>query len=201
MSEAKPPADAAKKKSKLPLIIGLVVGVVVLIGGTAVAVMLFVKGSQPPAAAAEPAAEHEAAPAKKEGDAKGGHGEAPKGGHEPAKKGGGHASGGHAKGGDVVSAEIPPVVVDLSSTHGDRTRHLKVGLVAELADGSNIDDFKPLLPRAREAALSYLRTLTYEEVSDPSRFLEIKQELSQRVTEAIGQERVSRILLVDFVSQ
>jgi flagellar basal body-associated protein FliL len=100
----------------------------------------------------------------------------------------------------IVSVEIPAVVVDLRDADG-RIRHLKVGMAAELGDAVTVEEFKLVIPRGREAMLSYLRTLTFEEVSDPARYVGIKDELSKSVTEAIGAERMHRVLLVDFVLQ
>lgn len=100
----------------------------------------------------------------------------------------------------VVSAKFEPLVVDMRGRRGE-VHHLKVGLAAELAEGVLEDDFLRVQPRGREAAISYLRTLTLEDVTDPKKYSTIKNDLSQRVAEAVGEERVVRILLVDFVAQ
>jgi flagellar basal body-associated protein FliL len=65
----------------------------------------------------------------------------------------------------------------------------------------NVEEFKLLSPRGREATLSYLRSLTFEEVSDPAKYASIKDEISKRMIESIGADKVHRILLVDFVLQ
>lgn len=101
---------------------------------------------------------------------------------------------------EIVSVDIAPIVVDLRDADG-RLRHLKVGMSAELPKTANLDAFKLLAPRGREASLSYLRSLTFEEVSDPKRYLTIKEELSRGFSEAVGAERVNRVLLIDFVLQ
>jgi flagellar FliL protein len=173
--EAEKPADAAPKKSKMGLIIGLVIALVTLVGGSVAGAVL-----GPRLLGGGAAAESHAAPAKGSGE----------GAHEK----------GAAEKEKIVSVDIPPIVVDLRDTDS-RTRHLKVGLAAELADGVAIEDFKLVTPRAREACLSYLRSLTFDDVSDPTRFGSIKDEISKRVTEAVGAERVHRILLIDFVLQ
>lgn len=100
----------------------------------------------------------------------------------------------------LVSVDVPPIIVDLRDGDG-RIRHLKVGFVAELSDGVSIEDFRQMSPRGREASLSYLRSLSFEEVSDPRQFALIKGELAKRVTDAVGAHRVSRLLLTDFVLQ
>lgn len=165
---------AAAPKSKLGLVIGVVFALVTLVGGSVAGAVLGPRllGAAPPA---EGAATGEPAT----------EGGAPKPPAAPLK---------------VVPVEFPALVVDLRDEDG-RVRHLKVGLIAELPETVTVDDFKLVMPRGREASLSYFRSLTFEEVSDPKQYEKIKTELSKRVTEAVGAERVHRILLVDFVSQ
>lgn len=139
------------------------------------------------------APEGEAAEEEEEAPAHGSKSEESKGGHETKGKKG-HASE------KIVSVEISPIVVDLRDADG-RIRHLKVGLAAELGEAVNVEEFKLVSPRGREATLSYLRSLTFEEVSDPARYAGIKDEIGKRMTDAIGADKVHRILLVDFVLQ
>jgi flagellar FliL protein len=167
----KKPEEAPKKKSKLGLIIGVVLALVTLVGGSVAGAVLGPKLLGGQESAHAPA------------------GKAAEGAHEgpvtPEK---------------IVSVDIPPLVVDLRDAEG-RIHHLKVGLAAELGDGVTIEDFKLYTPRGREACLSYLRSLSLEDVSDPARYSGIKDEISKRVTEAMGAERIHRLLLVDFVLQ
>ena len=100
----------------------------------------------------------------------------------------------------IVTAEIPAVVADLRDPDG-RIRHVKVGLTAELADKVSVEEFRLVIPRGREAALTYVRSLAFEDVADPRHFLAIKAELSKRVTKEVGEERVHRMMLTDFVLQ
>jgi flagellar basal body-associated protein FliL len=174
MADEQNSAAAAPKKSKLGLVIGAVFALVTLVGGSVAGAVLGPKlmGTAPPV---EGAADGEPRA----------EGAAPKPALAPVK---------------VVPVEFPSLVVDLRDEEG-RVRHLKVGLIAELPETVTVDEFKLVMPRGREASLSYFRSLTFEEVSDPKQYEKIKAELSKRVTEAVGADRVHRILLVDFVSQ
>lgn len=118
--------------------------------------------------------------------------------HNPAA--GAEASQAPATPEKIVLVEMAPIIVDLRDGEG-RIRHLKVGLTAELTPTFLPENFKLVSPRGREASLSYLRSLSFEEVSDPKRYALIKDELGKRVTEAIGPGRIHRLLLVDFVLQ
>jgi flagellar basal body-associated protein FliL len=169
------PAEAPKK-SKTGLIIGIAIAVVTLVGGSVAGAVLgprLLGGSESAA-------------------------ESGKGEHKSDGKSDGKAKAGEKE--KIVSVEIPAIVVDLRDSEG-RIRHLKVGVAAELADGVTAEEFKLVTPRGREATLSYLRSLSFEDVSDPAHYQGIKEEISKRMGEAIGADRVQRVLLVDFVLQ
>jgi flagellar basal body-associated protein FliL len=186
--EAEKAAAPAAKKSKTGLIIGIVIALVTLVGGSVAGAVLGPKllgGSDDHEAAAEDEGDGESEGAHESG----GHEAKPK----PKKGKKGHDE-------KIVSVDINPIVVDLRDGDG-RIRHLKVGLAAELAETANVEEFKLMSPRGREATLSYLRSLTFEEVADPARYTSIKDEISKRMIEAIGTDKVQRILLVDFVLQ
>lgn len=182
--EADKAAAPATKKSKTGLIIGIVIALVTLVGGSVAGAVLGPKllgGEDHEAAEAEEEEATESAHASSEPEAK------------PKKKGKGKEE-------KIISVDINPIVVDLRDSDG-RLRHLKVGLAAELGETANVEEFKLMSPRGREATLSYLRSLTFEDVADPARYASIKDEISKRMIDAIGAERVQRILLVDFVLQ
>jgi flagellar basal body-associated protein FliL len=196
--EAEKPADAAAapKKSKMGLIIGVIIALVTLVGGSVAGAVLGPKllgGSSDD---------------REEGSSEGGHGKGAKGekgekSHksEKSEKKGSHGDDDEDEAPEqIVTSDIPAIVVDLRDTEG-RIRHLKVGLTAELGDKVTAEEFKLVIPRGREAALTYLRSLTFEDVADSQRFMAIKDELSKRVTEAVGEERVHRMMLTDFVLQ
>jgi flagellar basal body-associated protein FliL len=181
----KPAEGAAPKKGKVGLIIGIVIAGVTLVGGSVAGAVLGPKllggsdeSAEKPSKSEKSSKSHKSESSDKEES----HGED---GEGPEK---------------ITNFDVAPVVVDLRDVDG-RIRHLKVGLTAELADKVTNEDFKLYSPRGREALLVYLRTLTFEDVSDPQRFPVIKDEIAKRVTEAVGDERVHRIMLTDFVLQ
>lgn len=168
-------APAPAKKSKLGLIVGVVVAVVTLVGGALAGAVLgprLLGGDAPKAAGAE--------------------------GEEPEAEAGSGSSKGEPE--KIVTVSFPPVVVDLRD-QDERIRHLKVGVDVELPELTVMEEFRLYIPRARDAMLTYLRSLTYEEVTDPTRYAAIKEELSTRVSEAVGKKRIKRLLIVEFVSQ
>lgn len=101
--------------------------------------------------------------------------------------------------------ELSPIVVDIRAADGT-THHLKVALSAEVAgeggEGEKAkEEMAMVMPRGREAAISYLRSLTYEEVTSPHSFEKIKAELSKRIVEVLEEAHVVGVLVTDFVSQ
>ena len=184
--EAEKPADAAPKKGKMGLIIGIVIAVVTLVGGSVAGAVLGPKLLGGGSDDGEAEEKHE----KPEKSHKSEKSEKSEGGHGDSEGAPEH----------IITADIPSVVVDLRDNEG-RIRHLKVGLTAELGDKVTAEEFKLFVPRGREAALTYLRSLAFEDVSDPQHFVAIKDELSKRVSEAVGEERVHRMMLTDFVVQ
>ena len=76
-----------------------------------------------------------------------------------------------------------------------------VVLAAEVPPEAPKEDVENLMPRGREAAIGFLRALTYEEATSPGSFEKIKTELAKKIVEAVGEKRVAAIILTDFVVQ
>jgi flagellar basal body-associated protein FliL len=127
MSEETPAVAApVPKKSKTGLIIGIVIAMVTLVGGSVAGAVLGPKLLGSPDDSAD---EGESAPAheggKSEDEGKSSHAGKGKKGKEGEK---------------IVSVDIPPIVVDLRDGDG-RLRHLKVGMAAELGETVNAEEF------------------------------------------------------------
>jgi flagellar basal body-associated protein FliL len=100
--------------------------------------------------------------------------------------------------GEVISFQ--PIVVDVQDKDGV-IHHLKVGLAIEMPHGKVEAELKNYTPRGREAAIALLRSKEWDEITSAKLFAALKKELSEHVSEAIGKERVSRVLVTDFVAQ
>jgi flagellar FliL protein len=98
------------------------------------------------------------------------------------------------------TSEFAPIVVDTRSEDG-AIHHLKVVISVELPETVKKEEFMKYAPRAREAAITYLRSEPFEIISAPQKFEDVRKELSTRIIEAVGQKRISRVLVVDFVAQ
>jgi flagellar basal body-associated protein FliL len=104
--------------------------------------------------------------------------------------------------GGVVAFE--PIVVNLASKGDDEEHHLKVTLSLETPEGGGHgaeEEMKKYTPRGREAAIRFLRAQPLERVTDPKEYEKLSSELGEKVKEAMGKERVARVLVTDFVTQ
>jgi flagellar basal body-associated protein FliL len=93
-----------------------------------------------------------------------------------------------------------PLIVDVRDQKS-QPHHMKVGLTVELTDGMKKEEFEKLQPRGREAAISFLRGRTFEELTEPSQFDVITKELNQRVIKAMGEKHTTRVIITDYVAQ
>jgi flagellar basal body-associated protein FliL len=100
----------------------------------------------------------------------------------------------------LQSLEFASIVVDVHSADGV-SHHLRVSLAAEVPLTVSKEEVQSMMPRSREAAIGYLRSLTYEQATAPHSFEKVKEELSKRIVESIGEKRVAEILVTDFVAQ
>ena len=96
--------------------------------------------------------------------------------------------------------ELPALIVDIRTSTGE-VHHLKLAMAIELSKPVPEEEQKKLIVRAKDAALSYLRTLTYDEVTSQEKFDGIKKELNDRIGKAMGHGRVNRVLFTEYVVQ
>lgn len=100
--------------------------------------------------------------------------------------------------GEIV--ELSPIIVDVRASDNS-LRHMKVQLVVELAKTKTGEEFKKLVPFAREASIGYLRTQDFDRLSDPKSFEAVRGEIEAAVIEAVGKNQARRVLITDFVVQ
>lgn len=103
--------------------------------------------------------------------------------------------------GPISVMPLEPVVVDVRGKDEDDIRHLKVGLSLEFGVKVPAEEIKSRIPRARQATITYLRARDFASLTDPKRFATVSKEIGDTVTEAMGKDRVSRVVLTDYVAQ
>jgi flagellar basal body-associated protein FliL len=184
-------APVEKKKGKGPLI-GIIIAAVLVVGaGAAGAVMgpkFFAKPVPTKTADGEAESEDDKASEDKAADEK-----ADEADEEHVEK---KSAAGEVK--EITN--LAPIVVDTRSADG-QVRHLKIALSIEHPDTIKEAEFKAYVPRAREAAIWYLRTHDFEELSSPKNFDKLRKDLNDNIINAVGKKRARRVLITDFVAQ
>lgn len=185
------PAKAKGGKKKLFLILGVLV--VVLCGGGAG--FLLTDGFGLLASAAETAhddgGDDHTAAADDHGS---GHGD--KGGHAapaPRSHGGEH-------GDEVQFVTITELLVNLRSD-GNRPRFLKLVVAFEIADENAAAALEKFTPRIVDSFQIYLRSLSTEDLNEPSSVFRLKENLIARTNSAIAPAMVSDVLVKEMLVQ
>jgi len=190
-------APVEKKKGKGPLI-GMIVAAVLVVGAGAAGAVMGPKFFAKPAPTKPAEGEAESEDDKASGDEKAADEEKPA---EDAADDGEKAAEHKSAAGEVKEVtNLAPIVVDTRSADG-QVRHLKIALSIEHPDTMKEAEFKAYVPRAREAAIWYLRTHDFEELSSPKNFDKLRKELNENILNAVGKKRARRVLITDFVAQ
>jgi flagellar basal body-associated protein FliL len=97
------------------------------------------------------------------------------------------------------TVQLDPFLVTIN----DATKHshpMKVTLAIEFDEKVKEEAPRTFVPRARDACLSYLRTLSFEDASDLEHAPKFRTELQAQLKEA-GVSNVERLLITDLVIQ
>ena len=101
----------------------------------------------------------------------------------------------------AVFLDMPEVLVNLSSTGGDRTQYLKVKVVLELPDQAVSAQIQPVMPRLTDTFQTYLRELRPTDLDGSAGLYRLKEELTRRVNAAIAPNRINAVLFKEIVVQ
>jgi flagellar protein FliL len=101
----------------------------------------------------------------------------------------------------VVFLDMPDVLVNLSSSGGDRTQYLKVKVTLELPDQAMSAQIQPVMPRLMDAFQTYLRELRPTDLDGSAGLYRLKEELTRRVNASIAPGRINAVLFKEIVVQ
>ncbi len=93
-----------------------------------------------------------------------------------------------------------PIVVDVKNKRGEM-HHMRVGVTVELAEKTTKEEFERYQPRGREAAIGYLRSKSFDELTEATEFENIAKQLNDTIIRAMGERRCNRVVITDFVAQ
>ncbi len=94
---------------------------------------------------------------------------------------------------------LEPFVLGMFDKDG-KSHAIRIAIAIEFDSHAKEDDIKKLVPRVRDATLTQLRTLTFEQAIDPAGMEKLRTALLERLKTA-GAANAERILLTDLVVQ
>jgi flagellar basal body-associated protein FliL len=110
--------------------------------------------------------------------------------HEAPEKAAHHAPG--------PTVSLDPFLVTLHDAN-HKTHPMKMTVAIEF-DPTSHEDFKPYVPRLRDALLVHVRGLAYEEVIDSAHGEKLRTELLEKCKH-VGASGAEKVLITDFVIQ
>ncbi|ETX15014.1 flagellar basal body protein FliL [Roseivivax halodurans JCM 10272] len=186
MSDATAEAEAPRKASKMPLILGLVLALAGGGGGYfAVSSGMLLSGGDGGQKAGEThGSDGHDTPAKDDGHATdAGHGDA-------------HAGSGPVTLGEFAFVELPPLVI--SMIPGAQTTHLRFRATLEVP-AQYAEEVSAMTPRVLDAMNGYLRALSASDIEARDALLVIRAQLTRRVQLVLGREKMRDLLVLEFV--
>jgi flagellar FliL protein len=100
-----------------------------------------------------------------------------------------------------IFVDMPDVLVNLSSSGGERTQYLKVKIALELPDDAVSAQIQPIMPRLLDTFQTYLRELRATDLDGSAGLYRLKEELTRRVNAAIAPNKVNAVLFKEIVVQ
>ena len=100
---------------------------------------------------------------------------------------------------DTVMVELEPFVVNLADPLG--RRYLRTTLEVEAVNRSAANELEDQRPQVRDAILLLLSSKTFEDLRTMDRKIHLRNELVERLNQAIGQNKVYKDYFTEFVVQ
>ncbi len=101
----------------------------------------------------------------------------------------------------VAFFDVPDLLVNLTSSSGERTQYLKVKGVLELPDQAMTAQVQPVMPRVMDTFQTYLRELRPSDLDGSAGIYRLREELTRRVNAAIAPSHVNAVLFKEIVVQ
>lgn len=178
-TETAPPASPAPRRSRLPLIIGIVLALVGA-GGGFMATRLGLFGSPSGEQGAEAADSHDAATSHGSDD---GHGTAADG-----------ESG--SEGSSVAFVPLDPLIVNIDSDTGRRFLRMVAQIEAAAGHRAEVEAIKP---RFVDVLNGYLRAVDFSDLKDPQALDLLRGQMLRRLQTVAGDGVIRDLLIMEFI--
>ncbi|HIJ59116.1 MAG TPA: flagellar basal body protein FliL [Nitrospirae bacterium] len=100
---------------------------------------------------------------------------------------------------ETVNFALDPFVVNLSDLAGNR--FLKVSVQLELANAKLLDLAKAKVPQMRDTIITLLTSKSSDTLIAPEGKLQLKDEITIRLNQVMGEGNVKNVFLTEFVMQ
>jgi flagellar FliL protein len=97
--------------------------------------------------------------------------------------------------------DVPEMMVNLTGQPGERVQYLKVKVVLEVKDATQVAKITPSMPRVTDIFQTYLRELRASDLNGSAGLFRLKEELTRRVNAAVAPSEVAAVLFKEVVIQ
>ncbi|OAF13636.1 flagellar basal body-associated protein FliL [Bradyrhizobium centrolobii] len=97
--------------------------------------------------------------------------------------------------------DVPDMMVNLAGAPGERVQYLRLKIVLELKEETQIEAIKPTMPRVTDIFQTYVRELRPSDLNGSAGIFRLKEELTKRVNAAVAPIQVSAVLFKEVVVQ
>lgn len=94
---------------------------------------------------------------------------------------------------------LEPFIANLPDKEG-KNHAVKVTIAIELAREAQEDPFKVFVPRVRDVTLSYIRSLTFEQIASNDATEKMRKELLEK-WQNVGATDAQQVLITDLITQ
>lgn len=97
------------------------------------------------------------------------------------------------------TVQLEPFVANLVAADG-KPHAVKVTVAIELAHEAKEDEFKVFIPRVRDATLTYLRGVSFEDLADHGKIEKVRHDLLEKIR-GVGAISSDQVLITDLITQ
>lgn len=99
-----------------------------------------------------------------------------------------------------ITVQWPPLVVDVRD-EGGNSRHVKLVITIEVKDEHAKTEVLAYSPRGRQALLAHVRSQSFEDLTDSTKYGAFQTKVTELVKEQVGKKRILNVWITDLVSQ
>jgi flagellar FliL protein len=98
-----------------------------------------------------------------------------------------------------ITIQLDPFIAATTDGTG-KSRTVKLTVAIELEKEAKEEEFKVFVPRIRDTTLTFLRTLNFEQMTQPDGIEKLRKDLLERVM-GVGATQARQVLVTDLISQ